>query len=252
MASLNNDNEGTHHRSRLARSSSSYQADEARGGKLSPDSSHSSSPPPPKNWGSQSPVRSVASSRGSRSSSPDRHRRRRRRRKRRPEAEVEYGSDSSRLSDRSPRRDRHARRHSSPDWPDLTNPGHPAAGGEKPWFKKKTLWAGVATVATVLALLPASVSAKGSREAAHASEKAAEASKRSANAVEKSANAVVKSSIAQGHMDEKGRYNGPKENLSDPKSLRGRAEGRGQGRGQGRHQGRNQDQTRGRYPGSGR
>lgn len=97
------------------------------------------------------------------------------------------------------------------------NPGHPEAGEDKPWFKKKTVWASVATVATVLALLPASVSAKGSREAAAASMEAARASKRSANAVEKSANAVVNTSIAQGHMDERGRYLGPKEHLSGSK-----------------------------------
>lgn len=70
-------------------------------------------------------------------------------------------------------------------------------------------------MATVLALVPASVSAKGSREAAsashaaaHASRKSASASSRSANAVEKSANAVVGTSMAQGHIDERGYYTG--------------------------------------------
>ncbi|KAJ4385816.1 hypothetical protein N0V93_010247 [Gnomoniopsis smithogilvyi] len=106
------------------------------------------------------------------------------------------------------------------------NPGHPDEGDDKPWFKKKTLWASVATVATVVALLPASVSAKGSREAAAASMEAAQASKRSANAVEKSANAVVNTSIAQGHMDDRGRYLGPTEHLSGSKTKSAAAAGR--------------------------
>lgn len=95
----------------------------------------------------------------------------------------------------------------------------------KPWFKKKTLWTGVATVATVLALVPASVSAKGSREAAaasmaaaRASKKSATASSRSANAVEKSANAAVGSSMAQGHIDERGYYTGSRDHFGKGKA----------------------------------
>lgn len=94
----------------------------------------------------------------------------------------------------------------------------------KPWFKKKTLWTGVATMATVLALVPASVSAKGSREAAaasmaaaRASKKSATASTRSANAVEKSANAAVGSSMAQGHIDERGHYTGSRDHFGKGK-----------------------------------
>lgn len=85
-------------------------------------------------------------------------------------------------------------------------------------------------MATVLALVPASVSAKGSREAAaasmaaaRASRKSAIASSRSADAVEKSANAAVGSSMAQGHIDERGRYTGPKSHFGKGKSAPVRA-----------------------------
>ncbi|KAK7710896.1 hypothetical protein SLS63_012859 [Diaporthe eres] len=70
--------------------------------------------------------------------------------------------------------------------------------------------------ATVLALLPASVSANASQEAAAASMKAAkaagksaEASTRAANATEKSSRAVVGTSMANGHIDNRGNYCGP-------------------------------------------
>lgn len=175
--------------------------------------------------------------------SPDHHHRRRRRQQHR---EVDNGSDSlssdtvrerpgrrtrERREEHRPRReardrDGDARRASVFSSEDLRHPGHPDAGDDKPWFKKKTLWASVATVATVAALLPASFSAKGSREAASASQEAARASKRSADAVEKSAKAVVNTSIAQGHQDAKGRYAGPKEHLSGGNNKASASRGR--------------------------
>lgn len=89
---------------------------------------------------------------------------------------------------------------------------------DKEWYHKKTLWSGLATVATVAALLPSAVSAKASVDAAHASGRAARASEKSARQVTKSARAseisamgsimsaraATNSSIAQGHMDEYG------------------------------------------------
>lgn len=191
-----------------------------------------------------------------RSASPDSHQHRHERRRRHRRSDKSSSGDSP-SSDRSttrrrkhgeerqqhhhrderPRHSRHGARAPSPggstsfSLEDLLNPSNEL----KPWFKKKTLWASVATVATVLMLLPASVSAKGSREAAAASMAAAKASNRSAKAgedaarashrsarageksakaVEKSANAVVNTSIAQGHMDDLGRYIGPQEHLS--------------------------------------
>lgn len=95
----------------------------------------------------------------------------------------------------------------------------------------------MAAVATVLTLLPASVSAHGSEkaarasgEAAAASKEAAKATKRSANAAEKSARAVTNTSIAQGFMDETGRYSGPKEHLSRESRTRNRSAASKRGR----------------------
>jgi hypothetical protein len=113
-----------------------------------------------------------------------------------------HSHSPSRSRSRSPSRTPSPRRQSSSD--------------SKAWYKKKTFWATVGTIAAVAALVPASVSAsasttsaKASQDAAAASKKAARASKRSANAVEASANAVVNSTIAQGHQDIYGRYTGP-------------------------------------------
>lgn len=89
---------------------------------------------------------------------------------------------------------------------------------DKEWYHKKTLWSGLATVATVAALLPSAVSAKASVDAAHASGRAARASEKSARQVTKSARAsqisamgsmisaraVTNANIAQGHQDEYG------------------------------------------------
>lgn len=105
------------------------------------------------------------------------------------------------------------------------SPRRPTSSDSKAWYKKKTFWATVGTIAAVAALVPASVSAsasttsaKASQEAATASRKAARASKRSANAVEASANAVVNSSVAQGHQDRYRRY-------TKPGKARGRSSG---------------------------
>jgi len=90
---------------------------------------------------------------------------------------------------------------------------------EKPWYKKKTVWTTVATLATVASLAPAIKSSKASAEAAVASQRSARASSKSAKAVQKSAEASIRSAdasmrsaiattnsaIAQGHQDEYGR-----------------------------------------------
>lgn len=94
---------------------------------------------------------------------------------------------------------------------------------DKPWFKKKTLWATLASAATIIAVMPtwksanaSKSSAKGSHRSADAAERSADASLRSARAVERStkaversANAVVNTAVASGHQDHHGRYCGP-------------------------------------------
>ncbi|KAF1999011.1 hypothetical protein P154DRAFT_437973 [Amniculicola lignicola CBS 123094] len=118
-------------------------------------------------------------------------------------------SSSSRSRSRSRSRRQHRRRISSPDYD---------RGEGKPWYQKKSMWTGLATLATVAALLPSGISAKASRDAASASTRAARASEKSAREVKKSARAselsaigsltsaraVVSSSMAQGHMDTNG------------------------------------------------
>ncbi|TLD36046.1 hypothetical protein E2P81_ATG02935 [Venturia nashicola] len=90
---------------------------------------------------------------------------------------------------------------------------------EKPWFKKKTLWASVATLATVASLVPTTRAANASVRASEASQKSANASVRSARAGERSAEAgmasaraVTNTTVAAGHMDALGRYTGPAKN----------------------------------------
>ncbi|GIZ46751.1 hypothetical protein CKM354_000986400 [Cercospora kikuchii] len=101
---------------------------------------------------------------------------------------------------------------------------------DKPWFKKKTLWATLASAATIIAVYPtwksalaSQSSAKGSNRSADASHRSADAAERAADAslrsaraverstkaVERSANAVVNTAVASGHMDHHGRYCGP-------------------------------------------
>ncbi|KAI5357893.1 hypothetical protein Slin15195_G037650 [Septoria linicola] len=101
---------------------------------------------------------------------------------------------------------------------------------DKPWFKKKTLWATLASAATIIAVVPtwksanaSKSSAKGSNRSADASHRSADAAERAADAslrsaraverstkaVERSANAVVNTAVASGHQDHHGRYCGP-------------------------------------------
>lgn len=177
--------------------------------------------------------------------------------------------DRGRHRDRDRGRDpeHHHRSSRSSTLPDLGTAGIAAAdddgNGDKAWYKKKTVWASVATVvshvfnlfmgdsvrgldktwetktfsshhgtsnisfkqsgsrltecqASVLALLPAGVSANASKEAASASMKAAraagksaEASTRAADATEKSSRAVVGTALANKHIDNRGNYCGP-------------------------------------------
>ncbi|KAL9533623.1 hypothetical protein SMMN14_02829 [Sphaerulina musiva] len=148
-----------------------------------------------------------ASSMSSRSPSPRRSRDRPRRRRR-------YSS-YSRSRSPSPRRHRRA----EPAYEDVLMP----MPEDKPWFKKKTLWATLASAATIVAVMPtwksanaSRSSAKGSHRSADAAERSADASLRSARAVERStkaversANAVVNTAVASGHQDHHGRYLGP-------------------------------------------
>ena len=62
-----------------------------------------------------------------------------------------------------------------------------ASEDEKAWFRKKTLWAGVASLATVAALVPTTMAAQASVDSAAAAGAAARNSKRAAVASEKSA-----------------------------------------------------------------
>ncbi|KAE9973217.1 hypothetical protein EG328_004500 [Venturia inaequalis] len=116
---------------------------------------------------------------------------------------------------------------------------------EKPWFKKKTLWASVATLATVASLVPTTRAANASVRASEASQKSADASvrsaragersaragersagagERSAGAGEQSARAATNTTVASGHMDPLGRYTGPAKNamIEDGRRIGGR------------------------------
>lgn len=101
---------------------------------------------------------------------------------------------------------------------------------EKPWFKKKTLWATVASIASVASVVAVSLStrattqsAKATTESAKATRKSARATMHAATAAHRSADAstriadgndlstkaVVNTAVANGHMDHQGRYLGP-------------------------------------------
>lgn len=64
---------------------------------------------------------------------------------------------------------------------------------DKPFYKKKTLWATLASAATVIAVMPTWRSANASRSSANASHRSANASERSAEGSMRSARAVEKS-----------------------------------------------------------
>ncbi|KAF7192200.1 hypothetical protein HII31_06586 [Pseudocercospora fuligena] len=67
---------------------------------------------------------------------------------------------------------------------------------EKPWYKKKTLWATLASVATIASIVPITYSAHGSLSSAKGSNRSADASHRAADSVEKSAKAAIRSADA--------------------------------------------------------
>ncbi|KAF2824569.1 hypothetical protein CC86DRAFT_408640 [Ophiobolus disseminans] len=134
----------------------------------------------------------------------------------RPQAAPSRPRPRSRSTSHSPSRSRsRSRSHSrSRDYPPYPPHRHtsPSKDTDKHFYQKKTLWTGLATLATVAALLPTTISAKASIDSAHASGRAARASEKSAQCVAKSvraselsARAAVSSSFAQGHMDEWGR-----------------------------------------------
>ncbi|KAF2851307.1 hypothetical protein T440DRAFT_478757 [Plenodomus tracheiphilus IPT5] len=131
--------------------------------------------------------------------------------------ESSYSPSRSRSRSRSQTREVEHYRHQPPPLPSITATVRDDKK-DKEWYHKKTLWTGLATVATVAALLPSTISAKASVDAAHASGRAARASEKSALQVTKSARAseisamgsimsaraVTNSCLAQGHMDEYG------------------------------------------------
>ncbi|KXS98900.1 hypothetical protein AC579_7208 [Pseudocercospora musae] len=67
---------------------------------------------------------------------------------------------------------------------------------DKPWYKKKTLWATLASVATIASIVPITYSAHGSLSSAKGSNRSADASHRAADSVEKSARAAMRSADA--------------------------------------------------------
>ncbi|EME80542.1 uncharacterized protein MYCFIDRAFT_78250 [Pseudocercospora fijiensis CIRAD86] len=72
----------------------------------------------------------------------------------------------------------------------------------KAWYKKKTLWASLASVASIAALVPIAYSAHGSLSSAKGSNRSADASHRAADAVEKSSKAAIRSADAAEHSAE--------------------------------------------------
>lgn len=114
---------------------------------------------------------------------------------------------------------------------------------EKPWFKKKTLWATVASIASVASVAAVSMSTQATRESAKATRTSAEATKKSALATQNAAlashrsadasnriangndlstRAVVNTAVAAGHQDHRGRYLGPppREGARTPRARR--------------------------------
>ncbi|KAF2772426.1 hypothetical protein EJ03DRAFT_348802 [Teratosphaeria nubilosa] len=107
---------------------------------------------------------------------------------------------------------------------------------ELPWFKRKELWATVASIAGVAAATwsanatrqsahATQASARATREAALASHRSADASHRSADASTRIANgndlqtrAAVNTAVASGHQDHRGHYLGPLP--TDPHAIR--------------------------------
>lgn len=104
----------------------------------------------------------------------------------------------------------------------------------KPWFKKKTLWATIGTLAGVASVVATGISAqatnrsamatqqsaKATKAAANASHRSADASTRIANISEHSTRAAINTAVASGHQDHQGRYMGPL-----PQPSRGRQGG---------------------------
>ncbi|KAH9828453.1 hypothetical protein Tdes44962_MAKER02371 [Teratosphaeria destructans] len=115
--------------------------------------------------------------------------------------------------------------------------------GELPWFKRKELWATVASIAGVAAATwsanatrqsahatqasaqATQASARATREAAMASHRSADAAHRSADASTRIANgndlqtrAAVNTAVASGHQDHRGHYLGPLP--TDPHAIR--------------------------------
>lgn len=167
---------------------------------------------------------SRASSERSRRSSPERSQSRPRPRAR-PRRRRRYSDEYSRSP--SPRR-----RSSRED--DYRN----VPAEIKPWFKKKTIWATVGTIAGIASVVATGISAQATNRSAMATQQSAQATKQSAQATKQSAQAahrsadastrmanlsehstraVINTAVAAGHQDHRGRYIG-----AAPQNPRGR------------------------------
>lgn len=165
---------------------------------------------------------SRASSERSRRSSPERTQSRHRPRAR-PRRRRRYSDEYSRSP--SPRR-------RSPRDDDYRN----VPAEIKPWFKKKTIWATVGTLAGIASVVATGISAQATNRSALATQQSAQATKQSAQATKQSASAtkqsaqaahrsadastrmanlsehstraVINTAVAAGHQDHRGRYIG--------------------------------------------
>ncbi|KAF2760211.1 hypothetical protein EJ05DRAFT_483979 [Pseudovirgaria hyperparasitica] len=154
-------------------------------------------------------------------------------RRRRPSSIISSDSSSdspSPLRTRSRSRRRHHRPRS------VSRRRHTedvATKEEKSWYNKKSLWTGLATIATIASLVPSAMAVKQTGRSARATEKSAAAVTKSARATLQSANATkmsagasmlgaraaINSGVAQGHMDFDGRYTGPATHMSARKAI---------------------------------
>ncbi|EME40358.1 hypothetical protein DOTSEDRAFT_38313 [Dothistroma septosporum NZE10] len=147
------------------------------------------------------------------------------------------GSSESRRESPERRRSRRSeddrRRRYSRNWSRSPSPrryGDEKEDTEKPWFKKKTLWATIASIASVASVAAVSMSTQATRQSAAATRESAQATKKSARATadaalashrsadasnriangnDLSTRAVVNTAVAAGHQDHRGRYLGP-------------------------------------------
>ncbi|CAK3954691.1 Hypothetical predicted protein [Lecanosticta acicola] len=158
---------------------------------------------------------SRASSERSRRSSPERTQSGPSRPRRKPRRRRRYSDEYSRSP--SPRPRSRSRHRPSRGEDDHLPPEF------KPWFKKKTLWATIGTIAGVASVVATGISAQATNRSAQATQESARATKMAANASHRSADAssriadisahsaraAINTAVAAGYQDHKGRYVGP-------------------------------------------